>query len=346
MAYIEKRGDMQWRAQVRKKGYPTQSRTFITRADAERWAKETEIAMERAIFVDHAEAETTTFADLVRKFREEFAPEHYRAKGWQHKLKPLEAQFGRYALTAITPRSVAEYRDARLKAPDPRYKDPETAPRVSGPTVKTELDLLSKIFDVAEKEFSIALPHGNPVGKVRKPRDSAGREVRILPGSDEEKRLIAACTADRCPQLLPAFRLAVETAMRQGELMGLCWEDVNLDRRVAILHQTKNGESRGVPLSSTAIATLKELKGDKTTGRVLDGIGHATTLQQAFARACEVAGIKGLTWHGLRHEALSRLGERGDLSVLELAAVSGHKTLQMLKRYTHLQASKLAEKLG
>lgn len=120
---------------------------------------------------------------------------------------------------------------------------------------------------------------------------------------------------------------------------------MSLDRRVAILHTSKNGESRGVPLSGAAIAVLQALP-RHPSGCVLGGISHATTLQHAFSRACKVAEIDDLTWHGLRHEALSRLGERGDLNVLELAAVSGHKTLQVLKRYMHLQASKLAEKLG
>ena len=70
------------------------------------------------------------------------------------------------------------------------------------------------------------------------------------------------------------------------------------------------------------------------------------TLYKAFERACQRAEIRALTFHDLRHEALSRLAERGDFSVLELAAVSGHKSLQVLKRYTHLQAEKLAAKLA
>lgn len=345
MAYIEKRGELQFRAQVRKKGFPTQTKTFTTKADAERWAREIEVEMERRVFQDFSSSHATTFAELAKLFREQFAPGHYRGAAWKYKLKALEAEFGKYALAAITPAAIAAYRDKRLKAPDPRYKDPDTAPRVSGPTVKTEIDLLSKILGVAEKEFGISLPHGNPTLKVRKPKDGKAREVRVAPGSERERKLIAACEADSNPWLAPAYRLAVETAMRQGELLALRWEDVHLDQRVAILHTSKNGESRGVPLSSAAIAVLHALP-RHPSGRVLGGISHATTLQHAFARACKVAEIDDLTWHGLRHEALSRLGERGDLNVLELAAVSGHKTLQMLKRYTHLQASKLAEKLG
>ena len=105
----------------------------------------------------------------------------------------------------------------------------------------------------------------------------------------------------------------------------------------------KNGEARAVPLNSEAVAVLEALP------RSINGVVFPVermTLYHAFAAACKRAKLDNFTWHDLRHEALSRLAERGDFSVLELAAVSGHKTLQMLKRYTHLQATKLAEKMG
>ena len=131
--------------------------------------------------------------------------------------------------------------------------------------------------------------------------------------------------------------------MRQGELLGLRWGNVDLKNRVALLPLTKNGDSRAVPLSSEAVAVLVALP------RPIDDVvfpAERLTLYHAFTAACKRAGLTDFTWHDLRHEALSRLAERGDFSVLELAAVSGHKTLQMLKKYTHLQASKLAEKMG
>lgn len=117
-------------------------------------------------------------------------------------------------------------------------------------------------------------------------------------------------------------------------------------RQIALLldpDKIKTGEPRAVPLSSGAIAALESLP-RAIKGRVIP-IDHMT-LYKAFERACGRAGIEDYTWHDLRHEALSRLAERGDFTVLELAAVSGHKTLQMLKRYTHLQAENLAKKLG
>ena len=341
MASFRQRNSGYWQAIIRRKGYPDESKTFRTKTEAEAWALQVEASIERGGFVSSAAAERTTFDDLADDFEKDFAPHHYRGEAWKHKLKALRARLGDLALTAITAKVVTAYRDARLKDPDPRFKDPKTAPRLSGATVKTEIDLLSKILDVAQKEFGIALPAGNPVYGVRKPAGGKGRDRRV---SDAEwTSLMKECEASGNAWLLPAVKLAVATAMRQGEILNLAWKDVDIAQKMALLRETKNGEARAVPLSSDAVAVLKSLPVN-IKGLVFPM--PRRTLYSAFTRACERAGIAGLTFHDLRHEALSRLAERGDFSVLELAAVSGHKTLQMLKRYTHLQATKLAEKMG
>ena len=126
--------------------------------------------------------------------------------------------------------------------------------------------------------------------------------------------------------------------MRQGELLGLNWNAVDRKRSIAILKDTKNGEVRAVPLSPIALDVLGELP-VSIKGKIIPV--ERMTIFHAFQAACKRAGIEDFTWHDLRHLALTRLAERGDMTVLELAAVSGHKTLQMLKRYTHLQAEKL-----
>ncbi len=131
--------------------------------------------------------------------------------------------------------------------------------------------------------------------------------------------------------------------MRQGELLALRWEDVNLEKRVAFLRMTKNGEARAVPLSSRAAALLEALP-RSIDGRVLPQ--EKQGLHSVFRTACRRAGIEDFHWHDLRHESISRFAERGDLSVLELAAISGHKTLRMVQVYVQLHASKLAQKLG
>jgi integrase len=134
--------------------------------------------------------------------------------------------------------------------------------------------------------------------------------------------------------------------MRRGELLSLLWANVNLDMQVAVLPVTKNGDMRRVPLSKDAIAILKEQRMTNVqsiTGKVFD-VSHIS-LDKAWRKACRKAGIFGLRFHDLRHEAISRLFEIG-LNPMEVSSISGHKTLQMLKRYTHLKAEDLAKKLG
>lgn len=341
MASIWQRESGYWQADIRRKGHPRQSKTFRLRAEAEVWSRAVESEMDKGAFVSATRAERTTFADLAADFEREFAPHHYRGFAWQHKLQHLRQKLGPFSLTALTPQVVAKYRDERLAEPDPRYKDATTAPRLSPATVKSEIDLLSKILDVGGKEFGIALPAGNPVAGVRKPKGANARDRRLTAG--EWEKLLTECCASGNAWLAPALSLAVETAMRQGELLGLDWKNVDRQRRLAMLPITKNGEARAVPLTSRALKVLETLP-KAISGKVIPL--ERATLYKAFERACKRAGISDFTWHDLRHEALSRLAERGDLSVLEMAAVSGHKTLQMLKRYTHLNAERLAKKLG
>ena len=177
---------------------------------------------------------------------------------------------------------------------------------------------------------------------------------------DEEARLLEACNDARNHWLLPVVRFAMETAMRAGEMLetfgtadpetgvrpqmttGLLWGNVDLGKRTALLPHTKNEEERTVPLSSTAVELLKGLP------RSLDGKVFGTTYEAihlAFVRACKRAAIENFRFHDLRHEAASRLLEKG-FNPMEVSAITGHKTLQMLKRYTHLRAEDLAKRMG
>lgn len=344
MASIKQRLEGTWQAKIRRRGWPAQTKTFRTKAQAETWARQVEAEMDRGAFVSRAEAERTTLDYLADRFREEFAPHHYRGEGWKHKLDRLQERLGEFSIAAITPEIVSAYRDERLQDPDPRFRDADKAPRVSGATVKTELDLLTKLLDVAQKEFGIPLPLGNPVKSIRKPKDAEARQRRLT--AEEWTKLEEACRKSRNDWLHPALLLAVETAMRQGELLGLKRADIDKAKRTAWLKETKNGEPRAVPLTSRALEIIKALP-SSTTGLVIPV--EKQSLHGAFARACKRAGIDDYRWHDLRHEALSRFAERGDLSVLELAAISGHKSassLKMLQVYVQFHASKLAVKLG
>ncbi len=341
MARFDQRESGYWQARIRRTGWPAQSKTFRTKVEAEAWARAIETDMDRGSFSSASKAEKTLFNGLAKRFETEYAPHHYRGTAWRVKLAHLVGALGPYSLASLTQERVVEYREQRLKAADPRFKNSTTAPCISGATVKTELDLLSKVLDVASKEFGIYLPNGNPVTTIRKPPDCASRDRRLT--TAEFEALSGACGQSTNTWLKPALLLAVETAMRQGELLSLKWSDVDVTKQIAFLRTTKNGEARAVPLSSQAVNILASLP------RPIDGrvIGQEKQgLYSAFKTACRRAKIENFRWHDLRHEALSRLAERGDLSVLELSAISGHKTLRLVQMYVQMHATSLAQKLG
>ena len=345
MASITKRKDTVgtcWQAIVRRRGYPQQSKAFPTKADAEAWASLVEADMRRGTYQSASEAERTTLSSLIKDFKIEFAPKHYRIRedkkeAWRFQLARLDESLGAYCLAAIDQKSVASFRDERLKGTAERKP-------VNESTVRKELYMLSKVLGFAQTEKGITLPRGNPVEKIRKPSEGKGRTRRL--DSDEWTAFERECKKSQNPWLWPAVQLAVETAMRQGELLSLTWPQIDKKNRLALLYdedKIKNKEVRAVPLSPMAQEVLKALP-SSVRGPVLKV--ERMTLYHAFCYARDRAKIEDFTFHDLRHEALSRLAERGDFSVLELAEVSGHKTLQMLKRYTHLRATRLADKLA
>lgn len=344
MATFRQRESGYWQAIIRRKGWPEESKTFRTKNEAETWASLVEADMRRGIYQSASDAERISVKELIKRFREEFAPKHYRKRedgkeAWRFQLFRIEDFFGDYSLAAVDQKLIARYRDERQKPPNG-----SKLKAVGDSTVRKELYMLSKLLNFAETECGISLPRGNSVSKIRKPREGKSRDRRL--SSREWEALECECRKSRNPWLASAVGFAVETAMRQGEMLSLRWENIDQKRRLALLldpEKIKTEEPRAVPLSSRALAAIESLP-RSTCGRIFPV--ERLTLYHAFCAACKRAGIADYTWHDLRHESLSRLAERGDLSVLELAAVSGHKTLQMLKRYTHLQAEKLADKLG
>lgn len=352
MATIRKRGEMQWQAIIKRRGHPLVSKTWNTRKEAEVWARQIESEMDRGVFVSRAEVERTTLRDLIERYRVEVLPSK-RGKHFAPSLNVLDDRLGKYSLAALSPKLVAGFRDARTKE------------GLSASTVKKEINLLSKLIDLAGKEWGVALP-ANPCAMVSRPVEKNARDRRLC--VDEEKYLLTACAA---PAALLA-RFALETAARLGELLAVTWGDVDTGKRVMVLRGvdgkgTKNGEAvRAVPLSPDAVSVLDELKGLPRSigGRVFWWWKASDSFNKTWVRAvqrareryladCEKAGkdpaagfLKDLRFHDLRHEATSRLFEKGVFDGMEVASITGHKTLQMLKRYTHLRAEDLAKKLG
>lgn len=339
MASIWKRGSY-WRAAVRRQGYPEQTRTFDTKGDAEAWARRLESEMDRGLFVDRTEAERNTLDDLLKRYADEVSPHKKGGAGEILRIRKLRKDaLAQYKITALSSKVLADYRDRRLT-------------EVSGSSVNRDLNLISHVLNVARREWSVHF-ETNPVSVIRRPRENRARSRRLSLG--EERRLLAELLPSprnsegrfepggcRNRWVHPVVTIAIETAMRRSEILSLRWSDVFLDACYVRLHDTKNGEARDVPLSSRAVATLSALP-RHISGHVFPISPEA--LKKAFTRACERAGIDDLHFHDLRHEATSRISERLD-NVLELSAVTGHKTVQMLKRYYHPRATDLAKKLG
>jgi integrase len=344
MAYFRKRSGS-WEASIEKKGYPRISRTFDTKTQAEAWAKVTEAEMLRGAFVSRKESENTTLSDALERYKKEITERKKGAYQESRRIELLKAhKLGIRFLASIQGKDIAEYRDERAKS-------------VSEATVRRELTILSHLFEVARKEWGM---EGllNPVQSIRLPSGrGTERDRRLKP--EEKAALLKACD-DYGGDLPHIVRFALETAMRRGEITGMMWNMVNLKNRTVVLPETKNGEKRDVPLSREAMRILSELP-RRLDGRVF-GYKDSHSITQAFIRAlsrarlayekeCSEKGEKpdpsylvDLTFHDLRHEAASRFFEKG-LNPMQVAAITGHKTLQMLKRYTHLKAEDLAELL-
>ncbi|EHU7138172.1 site-specific integrase [Salmonella enterica] len=232
----------------------------------------------------------------------------------------------------VTTVDIATYRDERLAQVNPRTGKP-----ISGDTVRLEMALLSVLYNLAKVEWGTC--RANPVESVRRPKSSPGRDRRLT--SSEERRLSRYFQA-RNTELYTIFHLALEAGMRQGEILSLRWEHIDLQHGVAHLPVTKNGSVRDVPLSRRARQLLQQLP-VQFSGPVFHY--KSSGFKSAWRAALQSLKIANLHFHDLRHEAISRLFELGTLNVMEVAAISGHKSLNMLKRYTHLRAYQLVSKL-
>ena len=327
MATLRKRSNGHWQARVRKANQSI-TKTFINKVDAERWAKQIEVEIQKGSYTNLMLAERTTFAEIIERYIAEVLPTMRGGKADYIRLKALARRpIAKLNMVSLTPQKIAQHRDERLK-------------QIAPATVIRELSYFSSIITFARKEWGINI--NNPVSLVSKPKNPQGRS-RILDAT-ETNALFEALkpTGRRSIWILPLVKFALETAMRRSELLGLRWEHIDLGRRTIFLQLTKNGTSRTVPLSTHAIQILTDMP------RSLDGRVFPVThevVSQAFNRARRQARVQDIRFHDLRHMAITRLAEKLP-NLIELSAVSGHKSLAMLKRYYHPKASELAKKLG
>ena len=317
-----------WQARVTRKGYETLSKTFVSKKDAQYWARGIESNIDKGAYKNLRYAQKITFKELIERFINEVTPSMRGAAADTYRLRAIARRpISKLSMTALTPTKLAEYRDQRLKVIAPN-------------TMLRELSYFSTIINHARREWGLNIE--NPVAMIKKPPMPEGR-TRVLT-EDEKIRIINAIQRAKPANTnvwVPAIiEFALATAMRLGEITSLLWKDVDFNNRTAFLPITKNGSCRYVPLSNTAIKILETLP--RKDERVFPYINGSVSL--AFTRYSRKAGIKDVRFHDLRHTAITAMS--GKLTnVIELSSVTGHKSLSMLKRYIHLNVSELAKKL-
>jgi integrase len=314
-----------WQARVRRSGQPDVTKTFLTKIDAEKWARSVEIEIDRGTYINTSYAQKTLFKDLIQQYLKEVTPTLRGAPEDTYRLrKMMRNSIAELNLTELTPSKIAKYRDERLKEVKPN-------------TVIRELAYISSMINHARREWGLGII--NPVAQIKKPPQPQGRK-RVLNDAEISRMLHELEKIN--PFLKPLCEFALETAMRRGELMSLLWMNISFEKSVAFLPLTKNGDSRYVPLSTKAIKILKLLPRD-IEGRVFPL--NKGTVSIFFLRAARRAKVDDVHFHDLRHMALTKLSVKFT-NILELASISGHKELKMLQRYVHIKAEDLVIKMG
>ena len=319
-------------ATVRVKGFPPLARTFDTKGEAKNWAGDIEREMRMGRYQDIRPAERITFAEVLNRYLDQVSttkrPNSERRD--RDSAKAILNGLGReISLIDVNPPRLAAYRDTRMK-------------NVSPSSIQKEFALLSHLFNVARREWG--LPVGNPVSDVTRPKVRNNR-TRFLT-KEEAQNLLDIAQKSRNKNLYPYLLVMMHTGMRPSEAAGLTWGDVDLDARLVKLQITKT-DMRYVPLSEKAGNVLRSIcpadAGKDTyvflppnSLRIKETNGlPCLHFRRSFETARARAGLEDVHLHDLRHTAASHLLMAG-VDIRTLAEILGHKTLQMVHRYTHL----------
>ena len=342
-------GRISYRVQIRLRGHPSQSGSFRNRKDAERWASSIESGIREGRYFPHALARRTSFATLAERYAGSVladARPARRINAGRHIAWWLD-RLGTLSLAEITPDHIVQGRDALSSQPYTRakashVKDGATAPatyRRSGATVNRYLATLSHMFTTAMREWRLI--DRNPMADISKKKEARGR-TRFL--RDEERAaLLVACARSAWPALYTLVLLAISTGARRGELIHLQWTDMSLNppSPEAIIHCTKNGDPRRLPLVGKALESLRALQTANGGASSFVFTSPSGTdrpylcFDAHWYAALARAGIDDFRFHDLRHTCASYLAAQGS-SLLEIADVLGHRTMAMVKRYSHL----------
>ena len=326
MATIRRRGKT-YHVQIQKVGYPPVTKSFSSITVARKWTKATEADMERRLSV--SVPSTLTVGDLLERYESEVITTHKGNRREIYKSRTLRKNFSKIRLCDLSPSDVRQYRDIRLKT-------------ISPATLRRELAVLSSAINHASNEWGIFVST-NPVTAISVPRTANARSRRLE--ADEQNRLLSASNGELRRMII----IALETGMRRGEILQIRRSHIDFTLQTLLIPLTKTDTPRTIPLSSRAVVSLREqisISGNIAPIREASLFSLLPdSLSQAFRRLCRRLDIQSLHFHDLRHEATSRLFEKG-LNPVEVATITGHKDTRMLMRYTHLRAEDLVWRLG
>jgi len=340
MATIEERkgkdGNTTYRARVRLKGYPAQSATFERKTDARRWIASTEAAIREGRHFKTSESKKRTLSEALDRYMKEILPR--KPKSLPHQTRQLKwwiREIGEYSLADVTTALISDARSKLLNENISAEKESGKTKTRSSATANRYIAALSHALNIAYKEWGWI--NDNPCSRLSKLPEPRGRR-RFL-SEDERSRLLQVCKNSNSKHLYPIVVLAISTGMRKEEILSLEWSQVDFHRRVITLYETKNNETRVVPLVSHALGVLKdwqEVHGSE--GLLFPNTRDKTKpidIRSPWYTVLKRADIENFRFHDLRHSAASYLAMNG-ASLAEIAEVLGHKTLQMVKRYAHL----------
>jgi len=319
-----------YRAEVRIAGHKPLSRTFDRESEAHRWAEDVETTLRSGGYVGEAPPDDLPIKTALHRYLDEVSSQKapLTTDRDHRSAAPLIEHFAGQTLRRITPAMVAKYRDSRIKDIKPA-------------SLQKEMALLSHLFTIARTEWAYDI--ANPVIGIRKPSPGPGR-LRLLNEGDI-LRLLDSCKKSRNLKLYHYVLLQLHTGMRPSEGAGLKWKQVDLDKRILDLTKTKT-DPRRVPLTVQAVEVLADLvpEGDcdkesyvflpKKISNMVK-LRPSIHFRGAYERALARAKIKDFTMHDLRHSAASWMIMSG-IDLRTLADILGHKTMQMVQRYTHL----------
>ncbi len=321
-----------WRAVVRIKGYPTTCNTFERKQAAEDWAKDTEQRIKLGQYNFEAHNTSRTYAALLARLSLDGAFQHHRSlKNTQAQYDYWNKRLGAYALVHISLELVSKER--QLFANTPTHKGSKPSPS----TVNRYMATLASTLSYAVKQLRW-LPK-NPCTNLLKLKEDPGRD-RILEDA-EIARLLAACRQSKSTYLYTIVLFALTTGARRGEILGLEWRNVDFDNHLAHLKETKNGRPRSIALADPLIVELRGLYAVRHPQKPLVFASKTPfgriDFKKAWMEALKRAGIIDYHFHDLRHQFCTFAAGMG-ASNLELATATGHLTLAMLQRYTHMDA--------